>query len=76
MGKGEKGGKMRRPLHRSSAVITKKKKKDQGCFPMGFLLHIAAIIDRDNHQVVRSQVLLYAAAGNCLSPCRSAWLRD
>lgn len=74
MGKGEKEGKMRRPLHRSSAVITKK--QDQGCFPTRFLLHIAAIIDRDNHQVVRSQVLLYAAAGNCLSPCRSAWLRD
>ena len=43
---------------------------------MGFLLHIAAIIDRDKHQVVRSQVLLYAAAGHCLSPCRPAWLRD
>ena len=43
---------------------------------MRFLLHIAAIIDRDNHQVVRSQVLLYAAAGPCLSPCRPAWLCD
>ena len=37
MGKGEKGGKMRRPLHRSSAVITKKKKKRiRAAFPWDF----------------------------------------
>ena len=69
-----KGNEEEKPLHRSSAVTTKN--RIRAAFPMRFLLHIAAIIDRDNHQVVRSQVLLYAAAGNCLSPCRSAWLRD
>ena len=36
MGKGEKGGKMRRPLHRSSAVITKKKKRIRAAFPWDF----------------------------------------
>mgnify|MGYP001506447239 CR=1 FL=1 len=38
MGKGEKGGKMRRPLHRSSAVITKKKKKGSGLLSHGIFV--------------------------------------